>query len=285
MLCGISPGFPELSPTRRQVGHVLLTRSPLYSRGCPRFLVRLACVRHAASVDSEPGSNSRLKPDVCRRVVGRLVRAFGCQLSAFSQEPEPATLALERRSGLSCEIRSDSNPSLPLTTGTFNLIVKDRIAFRLSGAPSVPAGHSPASPRNFWSETLQNYAFPATTVNPLHTQNFHRRGTWQLALGIWPAQDRNGLNAKCQLPSAAFLQARARMDFRSLQRRFSARADTEANDSKKDPVWRFLQTVKPEDLTYRTLRGTQSPNPAPWPRRFQVLPCFLLDAGRETRVS
>ena len=26
------------------------------------FLVRLACVRHAASVDSEPGSNSRLKP-------------------------------------------------------------------------------------------------------------------------------------------------------------------------------------------------------------------------------
>jgi hypothetical protein len=36
------------------------------------FLVRLACVRHAASVDSEPGSNSRLKPDVCRRVVGRL---------------------------------------------------------------------------------------------------------------------------------------------------------------------------------------------------------------------
>ena len=42
---------------------MLLTRSPLYSRGCPRFLVRLACVRHAASVDSEPGSNSRLKPD------------------------------------------------------------------------------------------------------------------------------------------------------------------------------------------------------------------------------
>ena len=28
------------------------------------FLVRLACVRHAASVDSEPGSNSRLKPDL-----------------------------------------------------------------------------------------------------------------------------------------------------------------------------------------------------------------------------
>src|SRR5205807_10123065 len=57
-------GFPRLSPTLGQVSHVLLTRSPLYSRSCPRFLVRLACVRHAASVDSEPGSNSRLKPDV-----------------------------------------------------------------------------------------------------------------------------------------------------------------------------------------------------------------------------
>ena len=27
--CGISPGFPRLSPTLGQVGHVLLTRSPL----------------------------------------------------------------------------------------------------------------------------------------------------------------------------------------------------------------------------------------------------------------
>jgi hypothetical protein len=40
---------------------VLLTRAPLYSWYCYHFLVRLACVRHAASVDSEPGSNSRLK--------------------------------------------------------------------------------------------------------------------------------------------------------------------------------------------------------------------------------
>ena len=38
------------------VRHFTQDRSP--------FLVRLACVRHAASVDSEPGSNSRLKPVV-----------------------------------------------------------------------------------------------------------------------------------------------------------------------------------------------------------------------------
>jgi hypothetical protein len=38
---------------------VLLTRAPLYSPPEGRFRVRLACLRHAASVDSEPGSNSR----------------------------------------------------------------------------------------------------------------------------------------------------------------------------------------------------------------------------------
>ena len=43
---------------------MLLTRAPLYSGYCYPFLVRLACVRHAASVDSEPGSNSRLKPSL-----------------------------------------------------------------------------------------------------------------------------------------------------------------------------------------------------------------------------
>ena len=40
---------------------MLLTRSPLYSPPEGSFLVRLACVKRAASVDSEPGSNSRVK--------------------------------------------------------------------------------------------------------------------------------------------------------------------------------------------------------------------------------
>ena len=60
MSCGISTSFPVLFPTRRQITHALLTRSPLYSGSYPPFRARLACVRHAASVDSEPGSNSRL---------------------------------------------------------------------------------------------------------------------------------------------------------------------------------------------------------------------------------
>ena len=50
----------RLSRRRGQVTHVLLTRSPLihtHQKG-KRFTVRLACVKHAASVRPEPGSNS-----------------------------------------------------------------------------------------------------------------------------------------------------------------------------------------------------------------------------------
>ena len=69
-LCGISTGFPVLFPTPGQITHVLLTRAPLYSGSCPPFLARLACVRHAASVDSEPGSNSQ---DFLMRLILRWV--------------------------------------------------------------------------------------------------------------------------------------------------------------------------------------------------------------------
>ena len=51
----------------RQVAHALLTRPPLRLNKIPpkphqRLIsVRLACVRHAASVHPEPGSNSHVK--------------------------------------------------------------------------------------------------------------------------------------------------------------------------------------------------------------------------------
>ena len=63
-LCGISSRFQLLSPTERQVAHVLLTRPPLSHKVrhseeiSSKCFVRLACVRHAASVRPEPGSNS-----------------------------------------------------------------------------------------------------------------------------------------------------------------------------------------------------------------------------------
>ena len=57
VICGISNCFQLLSPLAGQIAHALLTRPPLGKtrRSC---LVRLACVKHAASVRPEPGSNS-----------------------------------------------------------------------------------------------------------------------------------------------------------------------------------------------------------------------------------
>ena len=60
-ICGISVTFATLSPTP---GHVPMHYSPV--RHSPpgastRAAVRLACVRHAASVQSEPGSNSSVQ--------------------------------------------------------------------------------------------------------------------------------------------------------------------------------------------------------------------------------
>ena len=65
-LCGISSHFWLLSPGIRQVTHALLTRPPLEIDQIHRslneiFPVRLACVKHAASVHPEPGSNSLIK--------------------------------------------------------------------------------------------------------------------------------------------------------------------------------------------------------------------------------
>ena len=66
-LCGISSRFQLLSPCVRQVTHALLTRPPLSHKiiipeeNQIKCFVRLACVKHAASVHPEPGSNSLKK--------------------------------------------------------------------------------------------------------------------------------------------------------------------------------------------------------------------------------
>ena len=56
VLAQVSLGYPPLK------GRLVTCYSPVrhFTHGLLHFLVRLACVRHAASVDSEPGSNSRL---------------------------------------------------------------------------------------------------------------------------------------------------------------------------------------------------------------------------------
>jgi hypothetical protein len=123
MLCGISPPFDGLFHTRRQVTHVLLTRSPrARSLYCYRKLrVRLACVRHAASVRSEPGSNSRLK----------LVFPATCS------DLHPS---LSRGNALVAQLRSKLNGFWHVSSAIF-AIVKER-------KPSCPAG---------WLRAIRNY--------------------------------------------------------------------------------------------------------------------------------
>ena len=59
---GISTRFQVLSPCNSQIAHALLTRPPLSSQEqAPSNSVRLACLKHAASVRPEPGSNSNVK--------------------------------------------------------------------------------------------------------------------------------------------------------------------------------------------------------------------------------
>ena len=89
-LSGISRRFRQLSRSCRQVAYVLLTRPPL---SCPRRnnSARLACIRHAASVRPEPGSNSPK----------RVVRLCSLQASFLTLSNEPK---LTRRVCARCSV-------------------------------------------------------------------------------------------------------------------------------------------------------------------------------------
>src|SRR4051795_8119969 len=88
VVSGISFGFPKLSRCEGQIAHVLLTRSPLvYSRRS--LTARLACVKHAASVRPEPGSNSPLKSVDRARPEPRRVELIG--VSRQERRVDPRT--------------------------------------------------------------------------------------------------------------------------------------------------------------------------------------------------
>ena len=84
VVSGISHRFRRLSRSEGQITHVLLTRSPLVypRRG---LSARLACVKHAASVRPEPGSNSPLNSveshNTQRRCVHRLSRSIPARVA------------------------------------------------------------------------------------------------------------------------------------------------------------------------------------------------------------
>jgi hypothetical protein len=90
-VCGLSRRFRRVSPSVGQVSHVFLTRPPRSTpEGAP---VRLACIRHAASVYPEPGSNS---PSRSPR------RASSARLSLLTGPPVRWPPRL-RESRLSCQ--------------------------------------------------------------------------------------------------------------------------------------------------------------------------------------
>ena len=124
IVCGISTGFPVLFPTSGQITHVLLTRAPLYSGSCPPFLARLACVRHAASVDSEPGSNSQdfLMCLICSRFKSRIDSSiYCCTFSIFQRTLRLSGLKLgvkKNRLNLLGGVFNDRYPATNLSLGT-----------------------------------------------------------------------------------------------------------------------------------------------------------------------
>ena len=93
----------------RQVTHALLTRPPLgilksIRKLQSKYLVRLACVRHAASVHPEPGSNSQIKCLRCQIEVQNHW-FFSCLYCLFRFW----TFVLFH--GLSCRHHSQENPN------------------------------------------------------------------------------------------------------------------------------------------------------------------------------
>ena len=118
--CGISRPFGLLSHSSGQVTNALLTRSPLIGL---LLSVRLACIKHAASVHPEPGSNSPQNLFLPCGITS-LQMSVPNQLKKITGSRLPITLQLLR-----CRPRRpDKKPmplsvcavilSIPLTVGT-----------------------------------------------------------------------------------------------------------------------------------------------------------------------
>ena len=156
VLASVSRSYPPLK------GRLVTCYSPVrhFTHGLLHFLVRLACVRHAASVDSEPGSNSHLKPVVCRRVVGRLpphprkawwiylVRSLGFQ-------PKPSSHDWHVQP--SCQRTDPLPPERALSVQSQSALTQASRVY--TNLPVL--------------ETCTSYAFVALTVNPLLAQDIH----------------------------------------------------------------------------------------------------------------
>ena len=142
---------------------------------------------------------------------------------------------------LSCEIARIFTRDFHLTTGTFNLVVKEPIRFHRGGRFQFRAKThecAPACPRNLYKLLVL-----LALVNLGDSQVFHIR-LLLLALGLWlrASTQQNSSSGTLQMP-----------DFRH------------------EPTRKMLvklKILKEVLATYaQTLRGTLSPNMTPWPGR------------------
>jgi len=117
-----------------------------------------------------------------------------------------------------------------LTTGTFNRVVKDRIAFRLSGAPSVLGGSTQVRIR--LSSKPFNHIVRAKPCQPAHPTAFtHVFRTWNLSR-IWATGERlYALEQSSEQRATVWPSARDEpiTDF-------SAHAEAEDRKLRKDPI-------------------------------------------------
>jgi hypothetical protein len=123
--CGISPAFAGLFPTSGQVTYVLRTRLPLtLSRKTES--VRLTCIKHAASVHPEPGSNSPYYFTLAFSGLGSNVDRFpSYHSSVVKVPPSPSKLA---RAPPSHEPSTSGTKAPPLEGGyTTNTLCEGRV--------------------------------------------------------------------------------------------------------------------------------------------------------------
>ena len=121
-----------------------------------------------------------------------------------------------------------------LTTGTFNLVVKDRIAFRLSGAPSGLDGPAflgePNKSESGCPRNPTNIQLARNPVNPRIPQYFHAFSTLGKAVGVVGGRGAYGSKARNGM---AFRFGHSKHRF--LGARFSRNTAAEDRKLRKDP--------------------------------------------------
>ena len=108
VLAPVSRRYPPLRDTFRCITHPFAARR----QGCPRAAARLACVKHAASVQSEPGSNSSVR-SLTSKLISTL--APSPSASARGQDVRPILVAEDRPH---CVVRALRLPWIPRPTTT-----------------------------------------------------------------------------------------------------------------------------------------------------------------------